>query len=120
MKNDDITFVNSDGDFDNGVIAHEYTHGISTRLTGGASNSSCLQSSEQMGEGWSDWAALMMQVQTGDQPEDVKGIGTFVANQSTDGRGIRQYPYSTDMSVDPLTFGDRITSYNVCYTKLLR
>ncbi len=106
LKNDDITFVNSDGDFDNGVIAHEYTHGISTRLTGGASNSSCLQSSEQMGEGWSDWAALMMQVQTGDQPEDVKGIGTFVANQSTDGRGIRQYPYSTDMSVDPLTFGD--------------
>jgi hypothetical protein len=27
-----VTFVNIDGDFDNGVIAHEYGHGISTRL----------------------------------------------------------------------------------------
>ncbi|AWM13396.1 T9SS-dependent M36 family metallopeptidase [Flavobacterium sp. NRK F10] len=106
LKNDDVTFINSDGDFDNGVIAHEYTHGISTRLTGGASNSSCLQSSEQMGEGWSDWAALMMQVQAGDQPTDVKGIATFLYSEPTNGTGIRQYPYSTDMSIDPLTFGD--------------
>lgn len=106
LKNDDVTFINSDGDFDNGVIAHEYTHGISTRLTGGPSNSSCLQSSEQMGEGWSDWAALMMQVQAGDQPEYVRGIATFVAGQPTNGPGIRQYPYSTDMGINPLTFGD--------------
>jgi hypothetical protein len=35
--------VNSDGDFDNGIIAHEYGHGISTRLAGGRNNSSCLK-----------------------------------------------------------------------------
>jgi hypothetical protein len=29
---DSNQFVNSDGDFDNGIIAHEYGHGISTRL----------------------------------------------------------------------------------------
>src|SRR5690606_38885620 len=35
LVDDPVTFVNSDGDFDNGVIAHEYGHGISNRLTGG-------------------------------------------------------------------------------------
>ena len=52
-----------DGDFDNGVIAHEYGHGISTRLTGGASNSGCLNSfstPEQMGEGWSDFYGFII------------------------------------------------------------
>ncbi|HGE5778275.1 TPA: M36 family metallopeptidase, partial [Flavobacterium psychrophilum] len=62
-------FVNTDGDFDNGVIAHEYTHGISSRLSG-----TCLAGSEQMGEGWSDWAWLMMQIKPGDTRNDAKGI----------------------------------------------
>nr|WP_164976864.1 M36 family metallopeptidase [Chryseobacterium sp. CH1] len=38
---------------DNGIVAHEYGHGISNRLTGQGYN--CLQSAEQMGEGWSDF-----------------------------------------------------------------
>ena len=32
----------ADGDLDNGVIVHEYGHGISIRQVGGPSNSSCL------------------------------------------------------------------------------
>nr|WP_294936321.1 T9SS-dependent M36 family metallopeptidase [uncultured Flavobacterium sp.] len=99
-------FVNSDGDFDNGVIAHEYGHGISTRLAGGPANSSCLQTSEQQGEGWSDFFALMLQLKPGDTRNDARGIGTFVMNQTVDGPGIREYKYSTDMSVNPHTFGD--------------
>ena len=43
-----------DGDADNGVICHEFSHGISNRLTGGPSQASCLANAEQMGEGWSD------------------------------------------------------------------
>ena len=39
-----------DGSFDNGIIAHEYGHGISNRLIGGSSNSSCMQNNEQLGE----------------------------------------------------------------------
>ena len=31
-----------DSDLDNGVIAHEYGHGISNRLTGGPQTVSCL------------------------------------------------------------------------------
>ncbi|SNA75571.1 T9SS-dependent M36 family metallopeptidase [Flavobacterium psychrophilum] len=94
-------FVNTDGDFDNGVIAHEYTHGISSRLSG-----TCLAGSEQMGEGWSDWAWLMMQIKPGDTRNDAKGIGTFAENQPTNGGGIRKYKYSTDMTVNPHTYND--------------
>ncbi|HMG16389.1 MAG TPA: M36 family metallopeptidase, partial [Saprospiraceae bacterium] len=42
-----------DGSLDNAIIAHEFTHGISNRLTGGPSSAGCLTSGEQMGEGWS-------------------------------------------------------------------
>ncbi|HFG0471930.1 TPA: T9SS-dependent M36 family metallopeptidase [Flavobacterium psychrophilum] len=94
-------FVNTDGDFDNGVIAHEYTHGISSRLSG-----TCLAGSEQMGEGWSDWAWLMMQIKPGDTRNDAKTIGTFAENQPTNGGGIRKYKYSTDMTVNPHTYND--------------
>ena len=41
--------------FDNGIVAHEYSHGISTRLSGGPLQSTCLSNDEQMGEGWSDF-----------------------------------------------------------------
>lgn len=101
-----VVFINSDGDFDNVVIGHEYGHGISTRLTGGPANSSCLNNNEQMGEGWSDWVGLMLQIQTGDTGTDSRGVATFLAGQDIDGDGIRQYPYSTDMTVNPLTLGD--------------
>lgn len=99
-------YVNADGDFDNGIIAHEYGHGISTRLTGGPANSSCLQSSEQMGEGWSDFFALILQMKAADTANDARGIGTFAVSQPTTGLGIRTYKYSPDMAVNPFTFGD--------------
>lgn len=95
------SFVNSDGDFDNGIIAHEYGHGISTRLSG-----NCLSSAEQQGEGWSDWFWLMMQIKPGDTRNDARGIGTFASNEPTNGPGIREYKYSTNMAVNPHTFGD--------------
>jgi len=95
-----------DGGLDNGIIAHEYGHGISNRLTGGPNNTSCLSNEEQMGEGWSDWFGNMLTMKAGDQPEDPRGIGTYVTGQPITGAGIRQYPYSTDMSVNPLTYAN--------------
>ena len=94
------SFLNSDGDFDNGIVAHEYGHGISGRLSG-----SCLNSSEQQGEGWSDWFWLMMQIKPGDTRNGARGIGTFAQNEATDGGGIRRYRYSTNMAINPHTFG---------------
>tara|TARA_R110000850_G_scaffold277058_1_gene421905 strand:+ start:143249 stop:145852 length:2604 start_codon:yes stop_codon:yes gene_type:complete len=94
-----------DGTLDNGIIAHEYGHGISKRLTGGAFNTSCLSNAEQMGEGWSDYFGLILTMKPGDTPEQPRGIGTFVLGQPTNGNGIRPAPYSTSFAVNPFTYG---------------
>lgn len=95
-----------DGDLDNGIITHEYGHGISNRLTGGPNAAGCLGNAEEMGEGWSDWFSLVTSVQPGDTGEQKRGVGTFALREPTDGVGIRRYPYSVDMSINPLTYGD--------------
>ena len=95
-----------DGDFDNAIITHEYVHGLSIRLTGGASDPDCLNNAEQMGEGWSDWYGLMFTMNESYAPEDRRGIGTYVLQQDTDGEGIRPFPYSQDLAINPVTYGD--------------
>jgi extracellular elastinolytic metalloproteinase len=89
---------------DNGIVAHEYGHGISTRLTGGAANSSCLNNAEQMGEGWSDWLALMLTMKGSHTAIKPRGIGNYVLGNDTLGRGIRAYRYSRDMGINPFTY----------------
>ncbi|HEY1012233.1 MAG TPA: M36 family metallopeptidase [Herpetosiphonaceae bacterium] len=101
---------NRDGDFDNGIISHEYGHGISTRLTGGPATASCLQNAEQMGEGWSDWQGLFLTQKTGDTGPMRRGIGTYALFQPTTGVGIRAAPYSTDMTIDPRTYNNTRTA----------
>jgi len=104
-----------DGSFDNGIVAHEYGHGISTRLTGGP-NQNCLgglTNKEQMGEGWSDWFGLMLTMKPGDQPETPRGIGTYAVGQPTNGIGIRLAPYSTDFAINDYTYGDTNDTQNV-------
>ncbi|WP_034259750.1 T9SS-dependent M36 family metallopeptidase [Altibacter lentus] len=100
-----------DGDLDNGIIAHEYGHGISTRLTGGPANPACLFNEEQMGEGWSDYFGLVLTMEPGDAGTDIRGIGTYVNGQSTEGGGIREAPYSTDFAINDYTYAD--TNNNV-------
>ncbi len=95
--------VDRDGDLDNGIIIHEYGHGISNRLTGGPSTTSCLWNAEQMGEGWSDFFALVMTAQAGDQANDARPMGHFATQNPN---GIRTYPYSRDMNINPHTFAD--------------
>ncbi len=95
-----------DSSLDNGIIAHEYGHGISIRLTGGASNVGCLINNEQQGEGWSDWFGLVMSHQPTDTKNTARGIGTYSMGQQTTGAGLRPYKYTHDMTVNPLTYGD--------------
>ncbi|WP_299756487.1 T9SS-dependent M36 family metallopeptidase [uncultured Pontibacter sp.] len=101
---DDGSGPEIDGDFDNGIIVHEYGHGISNRLTGGRLVVNCLGNAEQMGEGWSDWFGLMMTMKPGDTGEKRRGIGTYANHQPTTGQGIRPAPYSTDFSVNGYTY----------------
>lgn len=99
-----------DGSLDNGIIAHEYGHGISNRLTGGPQAANCLSNDEQMGEGWSDFFTLAFTAKAGDQGTDPKGIGNYVTREEPGSRGIRNYPYSTDMNINPQTYEDVILS----------
>lgn len=98
--------VEHDGSLDNSIVSHEYAHGITNRLTG----INCLSPNEMigdaqeswaMGEGWSDFFALATTVRPGDTGEKARGIGTYVNKESTNGRGLRWFPYSTDMNIDP-------------------
>ena len=102
-----------DGDVDNGIIVHEYGHGISNRLTGGSVT--CLENAEQMGEGWSDYYSLMFtqdwassNLNTGFT--NPRGIGTYALNQPTSGAGIRTQRYCTDFSVNNRAYASTISS----------
>lgn len=96
----------TDSDFDNMVIAHEYGHGISNRLVGGADLADCLFNAEQMGEGWSDWFGLMLTQTASDLGTDGRGVGTYLINEPNNGTGIRPAPYSTDFAVNNYTYGN--------------
>ncbi len=98
-----------DSDLDAGVIAHEYCHGLSNRLTGGPSNVNCLQGAQQAGEGWSDICTLVFTADPDDTATTPRGVGTYLLYQPQTGKGIRPYPYTTDMAVNPLTYGDLAT-----------
>ena len=109
--------VDHDGTIDNQIIAHEWMHYMTYRLV---ANSSGLNSNQSrgMGEGWSDFASLLMSV----RPDDTRfasnstfngayGMALYVATGGSNGPemnngtywGIRRVPYSTDMTKNPLT-----------------
>jgi len=93
-----------DGAFDAGIIAHEYAHGITNRLTGGPLNVNCLSNLEQGGEGWSDYFGLAMTTQAGDQAYKIRGLATWPTGQAASGEGIRPTPYSVDLNVCPANY----------------
>ena len=79
-----------DGDLEAGIVIHELSHGLSTRLTGGPANSGCLGWGESggLGEGWGDFLATTIRSNSkySDYP-----MGAWAANRPN---GIRNFPYS--------------------------
>ncbi|KAJ2226557.1 hypothetical protein GGF40_002552 [Coemansia sp. RSA 1286] len=98
----DLTQPYRDGDLEQGIVVHEYTHGISIRLTGGPANSNCLSYGESggMGEGWGDIFATIIRLTADSTRDDDIPMGAYSAN-----RGIRKYPYSTSLKTNPSTYG---------------
>src|SRR5439155_1990788 len=98
-----------DGTIDNQIVAHEWMHYVSNRLVGNASGLSNQQGGG-MGEGWSDFSALLLTV----KPEDatvpsnpnfagVYAMGSYALQNSVTPTnayyfGVRRYPYSTDFN----------------------
>lgn len=111
LSNPDNLGLDRDSDLDAGVIAHEYGHGLSNRLTGGPGTTSCLFGSEQQGEGWSDYLALVFTHEAGDTADTPRGVGRYLNFQENNpAAGIRPFPYTRDMTVNPLTYSDIVTA----------
>ncbi|WP_333851993.1 T9SS-dependent M36 family metallopeptidase [Epilithonimonas sp.] len=102
LKDLGVGYKNSS--FDNGVMIHEYGHGVSNRLTG--QGYSCLTNLEQMGEGWSDFLALMLTNTPNYTSTTGRGIATYSSNTPPTALGIRSYRYTTDMTSNPFTYAD--------------
>ncbi len=59
-----------------------------------------------MGEGWGDFWALAITADPNDASDDPRGIGSYLVGEP----GIRNFPYSTDLAVNPQTFADVATT----------
>jgi large repetitive protein len=107
-----------DGTVDNQIVAHEWMHYSSNRLVGNAAGLGTNHAAG-MGEGWGDFNALMLTVRPDDtaNPTNATWNGAYalathaLAGQPFSGAlnnnfyfGIRRYPYSTDLALNPLTF----------------
>ncbi|KAJ2629819.1 hypothetical protein GGF44_004195, partial [Coemansia sp. RSA 1694] len=90
-----------DGDLEQDIVAHEFAHGISNRLTGGPANTDCLNDGESggMGEGWSDAVANILRLKSTDSNSRDMVMGEYVYGQN-----IRNYAYSTSLSTNPTTY----------------
>ena len=76
---------------------------VSNRLTGGPSNTNCLNALESggMGEGWGDFMATAIRLKAGDTAAKDYPMGAWVYNHAA---GIRDYPYSTSTKTNPYTY----------------
>ncbi|MCB1606026.1 MAG: M36 family metallopeptidase, partial [Xanthomonadales bacterium] len=112
------TLPHRDSDMDAGIINHEYGHGISNRLTGGPAQAFCLQTdlgggvtSEQGGEGWSDFWALVLHAKATDTRDTPRFLATYAQFQDrATGPGFRNFPFSPDPAVNPQTYADVATT----------
>jgi extracellular elastinolytic metalloproteinase len=79
-------------------------------MTGGGTGR-CLQTTEAggMGEGWSDTMANWLEKTSGD-------VNDFIMGEYVYTRGIRNYPYSTNATVNPLRYSS-IASLNEVHSK---
>ena len=100
-----------DGGLDAEIVIHELTHGLSNRLVGNATGL-FWNVAGGLGEGWSDFYALSLLngAQT-DDPDAAYASGAYATYRLgglTDNYtyGIRRFPYSTDNTVNPLTWAD--------------
>lgn len=100
-----------DGSLDAEIVCHEYTHGVSTRLVGGGDILFWEHQPNGLGEGWSDIVPLCLLSEASDDPNavyPVAGYSSYMYDDLTENYyfGIRRYPYSTDMTKNPLTLKD--------------
>ena len=91
----------TDGALESDVVVHEYTHGVSLRLLPNGYDTFQVAA---MGEAWSDYFGLDYTLADGADPNGTYAIGEYFFWLWA--QGIRTRPYSTDTTVNPLTFAN--------------
>jgi len=98
-----------DGALDASVVAHEWGHVLSNRLVGNASGL-VTNHARGLGEGWSDFVALLVGVRERDDYSGTYAVGAYAPRAYTAAHGwdagyfgFRRAPYSTDFSKNALT-----------------
>ncbi len=103
-----------DSAFDAQSFLHEYTHLMSGRLVGHGAGFS-TQQGFGLSEGWSDFFSLAVLAESGDDTNANYAWGAWAGYlyplygiNVTENfyYGIRRYPYTTQLSKNPLTLGD--------------
>ncbi len=112
-----------DGDYDMGVIGHEYTHAISNRMVGGPDDGLSGAQAGAMGESWSDLVAMEYLNEYGLVPtagESPYAVGTYATGSGE--KGIRNYNMSRNLTppsvlshTAPLTQRNPLNYSNVGY-----
>jgi hypothetical protein len=105
--------VDRDGGLDAEIVLHELTHGTSNRLIGNAAGLA-WHPGVGMGEGWSDFFALsLLNNAVTDTPAGKYALGAYATYKFGGAPfldnyvyGIRRFPYSTDNTVNPMTWAD--------------
>ncbi len=99
-----MTNPHREGSFDATVMGWAYMESVQRRL---ATTPACAGSTENPTSGTSDWFGTLISndfaATTSATP---RGMATWLLGQPVDGTGIRLYPYSSDMAVNPVTYAD--------------
>jgi subtilisin-like proprotein convertase family protein len=102
-----------DGGLDADIVYHELTHGTSIRLHNGLSGTQ----PQSMGEGWSDFVGISLLAEASDDLAGNFVTGGYTTYQLSSATfvdnyyfGIRRFPYSTDMTKNPMTYADTDTA----------
>lgn len=92
-----------EGSFQADVMAWTYMHVAQRRIVGQA----CFSNAENPAIGVSDFfGTLITNDFAATTPATPRGMATRALGQPVDGPGIRVYPYTTDMAINPLTYAD--------------
>jgi fimbrial isopeptide formation D2 family protein len=104
--------IDRDGALDAEVFLHEATHGVSNRLVGNGAGLN-WDPARGMGEGWSDFVALsLLNNGNSNDPNGKYASGGYATYKLQAGftdnyvYGIRRFPYTTDHSINPMTWAD--------------
>jgi extracellular elastinolytic metalloproteinase len=97
MRTHEFTFTNPrrDSSLENDILIHEYGHGVTNRLVGNANGLTDYQPMS-LGEGWSDFQALIVLAEATDDIDGQYPLAGWLINNFP--AGIRSEPYSTNVT----------------------